>query len=85
MDVKFFTSGTNHFLVFGNSRDDNSESLVSVDVFIWDNSSKMFMSSPWQSLDNQGASSIEVFALEGVIYLAVANNYNSQLKTYNVE
>lgn len=81
----YFSSGDDHFLVFSNSRNNNGETLVNVDVYKWDNSTRLFTPSPWQSLENQGASAVAVVKIEGVIYMAVANNYNSKLKTYSVQ
>lgn len=84
-DVDFFSSGSDHFLVFANSRDNNGETLVTVDVYGWDNTTRLFTPSPWQSLENQGAAAVAVVNIEGVTYMAVANNYNSKLKTYTVQ
>lgn len=84
-DVDFFSSGSDHFLVFANSRDNNGETLVTVDVYRWDNTTRLFTPSPWQSLENQGAAAVAVVNVEGVTYMAVANNYNSKLKTYTVQ
>lgn len=84
-DVDFFSSGSDHFLVFANSRDNNGETLVTVDVYRWDNTTRLFTPSPWQSLENQGAAAVAVVNIEGVTYMAVANNYNSKLKTYTVQ
>lgn len=84
-DVEFFSSGSDHFLVFSNSRNNNGETLVHVDVYKWDNTTMLFTPSPWQRLENQGAVAVAVVNIEGVIYLAVANNYNSLLKTYTVQ
>ncbi|KAJ8304146.1 hypothetical protein KUTeg_017729 [Tegillarca granosa] len=74
-----------HFVVFANSKDNNGETVVSVDVYKWDNTTKLFTPSPWQSLGNLGCQAVEVFVIEGVTYMAVANNYNSQLKTFQVD
>ena len=77
--------GTDHFLVFANSKDNNGNTLVSVNIYKWDQSIGMFTFSPWQSLANQGADALSVFQIEGVTYLVVVNNYNSHLNTYFVE
>lgn len=83
--MDFFSSGSDHFLVFANSHDNNGETLVTVDVYRWDNTTRLFTPSPWQSLENQGAAAVAVVNIEGVTYMAVANNYNSKLKTYTVQ
>lgn len=68
-----------------NSKDNNGNTLVPVDVFKWDKSIGMFTFTPWQQLTNQGAEGVAVFEMEGVVYMVVANNYNSEKKTYLVE
>lgn len=83
--MKSFTSGTDNFLVFANSKDNNGNTLVPVDIYKWDHSIGMFTFAAWQSLDNQGAEAVAVFEMEGVVYMAVANNYNSVQTTYIVE
>lgn len=83
--MQYFIYGPSHFLVFANSIDNNGETLVNVDIFKFEDSSKMFTSSPWQSLSNLGAVGVDVFDIEGVIYMAVANNYDSKRKSYVIE
>ncbi|VDI35962.1 G-protein coupled receptor 98 [Mytilus galloprovincialis] len=84
-DVKSFTLGTDNLLVFANSKDNNGNTLVPVDIYKWDQSIGMFTFAAWQSLDNQGAEAVAVFEMEGVVYIAVANNYNSVQTTYIVD
>ncbi|XP_060082724.1 adhesion G-protein coupled receptor V1-like [Ylistrum balloti] len=84
-DVKFFSYSNQHYLVFANSIDNNGLTVVDVDVFKWEESTKMFTASPWQSVSNLGAHAVEVFELEGVMYMAVANYYDSERKTYIVD
>ncbi|XP_061172919.1 adhesion G-protein coupled receptor V1-like [Saccostrea echinata] len=83
-DVEYFNSGSDHFLVLTNSRDNNGETLMNVDVYKWDNTTRLFTPSPWQRLENQGASAVAVLKIEGVVYMAIANNYNSKLKSYTI-
>ncbi|XP_069137444.1 adhesion G-protein coupled receptor V1-like isoform X2 [Argopecten irradians] len=84
-DVKFFSYSNQHYLVFANSIDNNGLTVVDVDVFKWEQNTKMFTASPWQSLSNLGAHAVEVFEVEGVMYMAVANYYDSERKTYIVD
>ncbi|KAK7486836.1 hypothetical protein BaRGS_00021983 [Batillaria attramentaria] len=84
-DVKYYVDNGQHYLVFANSLDDSSRSDISTYIYMWDNTTQKFGSSPTQTVSTLYAKSVEVFVINRVVYMAVANYYDRASGSYEID
>ena len=83
MDAAFFTDSSLHYLVIANSQDNTGTSQVDTDIWRWEPGTLRF--TKINSFVTLGASALSVFELEDKIFLAVANNYDSVAKSFQIK
>ena len=80
----FYTSpSTINYLVVASSQDNSGNSQVRSDIWRWEPGNQRF--SKESSLATLGARGLTVFTISDRVYLAVANNYDSTEKSYQLE
>ncbi|RKZ67812.1 MAG: hypothetical protein DRQ48_09330, partial [Gammaproteobacteria bacterium] len=79
-DWKFFTIGTDHYLVVANNYNDSTYNVNSV-IYKWNTGTLQFDS--YQSIATIGASDWKNFTIGSDHYLAVANYYNGTTRNVN--
>ncbi|XP_052793587.1 adhesion G-protein coupled receptor V1-like [Mya arenaria] len=82
-DIAYFTKNTIHYIVIANSQDNSGNTRVDSDVWRWEPGNKRF--SKVSTLKTVGAQAVEVVDIDGNLFLAVANYYDSVDKTYQVD
>ena len=83
--VKHFVDKGQLHLAVANSLDDGSRSDISSFVYTWNPATSKFGISPTQQVPTLYARDIEVFAIDEVVYLVVANYYDRVSGSYEIE
>ncbi|KAL3865787.1 hypothetical protein ACJMK2_043142 [Sinanodonta woodiana] len=84
-NAAFISYNGGYYLIIANALDNSGNSRINTNIYKWDANSSLFSLPPWQSLPTLGAESVVVFEVEGAKYLAVANNYDSVDKSFQLE
>ncbi|KAK3601208.1 hypothetical protein CHS0354_004408 [Potamilus streckersoni] len=84
-NAAFISYNGGYYLIIANALDNSGNSRINTEMYKWDANSSLFSLPSWQSLATLGAESVVVFEVEGAKYLAVANNYDSVDKSYQLE
>ena len=83
--VKHFVDNEQHYLAVANSIDDSSRSDISSFIYTWNSATQKFGISPTQQIPTLYAKAVEVFVIDEVVYLAVANYYDRVSGSYEIE
>ena len=84
-DVKHFIASEQLYLAITNSLDDSSRSDIRSFIYTWNSATSRFSVSPNQQIATLYARAVEVFVIDGVVYLAVANFYDRTSGSYEIE
>ncbi|CAH1797156.1 unnamed protein product [Owenia fusiformis] len=84
MDVKFLEVDNQRYLIIANHFLNSGETRTSTDVYLWNNLIGQFNIVPVQQLQTRGASALKIFDIEGTVFMAVAQKYDSGGATYEI-
>ncbi|KAL4228132.1 hypothetical protein ACF0H5_013567 [Mactra antiquata] len=82
-DVVYFTRNGVHYLVIANSIDNSGNTAVDSDIWRWEHTNQRF--SKIGVIRTLGANALSFFEIEGKLFLAVANFYDSEERTYQID
>lgn len=73
------------YLFVTNSVDNAGNSNLNSAVYIWNDSSRRFASTPVQYVATRGASACQIIDFDNKIYLVVANMFDSTNDNYHIK
>nr|XP_006812422.1 PREDICTED: G protein coupled receptor 98-like protein isoform X1 [Saccoglossus kowalevskii] len=80
-DVVFFKIASTTYLVIANEMNNNEQTTISSQVFVW--SGSQFVQS--QLLSTTGAVSLTAFTIDGEVYIAMASRYDSSQASLEID
>ena len=83
--VKHYVDNEQHYLAVANSIDDSSRSDISSFIYTWNSATQKFGIAPTQQIPTLYAKAVDVFVIDEVVYLAVANYYDRASGSYEIE
>ena len=84
-DAALFTKGSQRYLVVTNYQDNRGQTSVMSQLYQWEVSNARFSSLPIQYLDTKGAIAVDTIEVDDIMFVAIANHFDSDSRAYELK